>query len=243
MTDPHITHLPFDGRSRIHVRLADGSKRIIDHVQKRIQLHLPLRHDHVPRGAQREAIVLRDAAHHVHRDHVECPKHVLDLRIALPFLLLLREAAAPLLLRQVSHEKLDVEVLDGILVHVAAISSRSHVLDLHTDSMKFQEVRPLRAGARRQLLWMRAIEHPCVRVAAAGDVLRVARDASMAGHPLVVVGIVDRALGYDLARVPIKGGLAGDTEHLAAVSHGRAVGQLEAVVSVDSPSVIRAAAH
>ena len=116
-----------------------------------------------------------------------------------------------------------MEVLDRALIHVAAIRSCTQVLDLHADPMELHEVGPLRAMANREAARLDAIEVPCIRVAATRDVLRVARDASVARHPLVVVRIMDRSLGHDFSRLPVKRGLAGDAEHLAAVSHGGAV--------------------
>ncbi len=238
-----IVKVPADRRSRIRVGSADRLKRIIDHVQERGHLRLPLLKTLSPVLARMMILMTSHARHHVHRHHVERREHLLDLRVALPLLLQLRQTAAPFLLRHVSQQELDVEVLDRALIHVAAIHSSSHVLDLHADPMELHEVGPLRGLANREAAWLDAVEVPCVRIAAAGDVLRIAREASVARHPLVVVRIVDRSLGDDLARLPVKGSLAGDAKHLAAVSHGGAVGQLESVVSVQAPSVIRSTTH
>ena len=66
---------------------ADHAKRIIDHVQKRVHLHLPLLKTHVPVLARMMLLMTRHAGHHVHRDHMERREHLLDLRVALPLLL------------------------------------------------------------------------------------------------------------------------------------------------------------
>ena len=208
--------VPADRRSRIRVRSTDQSKRIIDHVQERVHLRLPLLKTRPPVLARVMILMTRHAGHHVHRHHMERREHLLDLRVALPLLLQLGQATAPLLLRDVSQQELDVELLDRVLIQVASIRSRAQVLNLHTDPMELHEVGPLRSLANGVAARLDAVEVPCVRVAAAGDVLRVARDASVARHPLVVVRIVDRSLGHDLARLPVERGLAGDAKHLAA---------------------------